>query len=617
MNSCQLSRGRITVAFIVFWFFIFFDILHNSSNAAEKSESGRTPANISLQQEMIVNPLKPPDTSSPRATLKSFLDNTNAAYSLTMAAHKENMKSGGLLTPPSIRHQQELAQRLFNRAVYCLNLQEVPDAIKKSWGIEGVLFIKEIFDRIALPPLDEIPDINSIKAQKAKNELSGWQHWRLPNTEIVLSRVEKGPRQGQFLFAPEIIPRLDEFFEKAKHLPYKSGPAISRGFLKFYDTTPGGITPPKWSRWLPAWSNSMVYFTTIWQWCALAILLIIPLLLFWILYRWSSRKSNRLTREQRSWGRAIQFLAGALVSRLVLYFLVEHVGLSGPVLTVMNITLQTLFWLLMAVAIQLTGNALGRTLTASSTIDSRGINAGLIHTTCSFTGFILAVVLIFYGFSKMGVSLIPLLTGLGVGGLAVALAARPTLENLIGGFTILLDRPYRVGQRVMVKGYEGDVERIGWRSTRIRLLSGHQVTIPNEEMARLDIENIGRRPFIRRLTNITITYDTPPEKVDRAVRIIKDILAGYDCLDPDRPSRVFFNEFNADSLNIVVRYWFKPPILWEALEFDHKVNLEIMQAFEKEGIEFAFPTTTNYLTQENGQPLEINVSGARKLEDPS
>lgn len=169
----------------------------------------------------------------------------------------------------------------------------------------------------------------------------------------------------------------------------------------------------------------------------------------------------------------------------------------------------------------------------------------------------------------------------------------------------------------MVKGYEGDVERIGWRSTRIRLLSGHQVTIPNEEMARLDIENIGRRPFIRRLTNITITYDTPPEKVDRAVRIIKDILAGYDCLDPDRPSRVFFNEFNADSLNIVVRYWFKPPILWEALEFDHKVNLEIMQAFEKEGIEFAFPTTTNYLTQENGQPLEINVSGARKLEDPS
>ena len=102
---------------------------------ASASRSGDKAGDDFLHQDIIQNPLKPPDTSSPRATLKSFLNNTNAAYSLAMAAHRENMKTGGLLTPPSIRRQQELAQRLFNRAVYCLNLQEVPDAIKKSWGV--------------------------------------------------------------------------------------------------------------------------------------------------------------------------------------------------------------------------------------------------------------------------------------------------------------------------------------------------------------------------------------------------------------------------------------------------------------------------------------------------
>ena len=149
---------------------------------------------------------------------------------------------------------------------------------------------------------------------------------------------------------------------------------------------------------------------------------------------------------------------------------------------------------------------------------------------------------------------------------------------------ILLDKPYRVGQRVLVKGYDGNVEKVGWRSTRIRLRTGPQVTIPNEEMARLDIENIDRRPYIRRKSNITITYDTPPEKVERAVQIIKDILDNHEGMDQGAPPRIFFDEFNADSLNIVVYYWFHPPTLEKYHMFSEKVNLQIMRAFEKEGI---------------------------------
>jgi MscS family membrane protein len=206
-----------------------------------------------------------------------------------------------------------------------------------------------------------------------------------------------------------------------------------------------------------------------------------------------------------------------------------------------------------------------------------------------------------------------ILAGLGVGGLAVALAAQDTLKNFLGSIMILLDRPYHVGQRIVVKGHDGVVEEIGLRSTKMRLLTGHQTTVPNEEMAKEDIENIGRRPHIRRLTNIGITYDTPPEKIEKALQIIRDILDNHEGMDPEFPPRVNFNEFDPASLNILVLYWYHPPDYWGFLAFNERVNLQIMQEFEKEGIKFAFPTTTTYLTQEDGDPLHITLGGESQL----
>jgi MscS family membrane protein len=127
-----------------------------------------------------------------------------------------------------------------------------------------------------------------------------------------------------------------------------------------------------------------------------------------------------------------------------------------------------------------------------------------------------------------GKPLSALLAGLGIGGLAVALAAQDTLKNFFGSIMIMLDKPFNVGQRVLVEGIDGVVENIGFRSTRVRTLTGHLVTVPNEKMAANSVENVGRRPSIRRLTNITITYDTPPQKVERALEIIREILDNHE-----------------------------------------------------------------------------------------
>ena len=129
-------------------------------------------------------------------------------------------------------------------------------------------------------------------------------------------------------------------------------------------------------------------------------------------------------------------------------------------------------------------------------------------------------------------------------------------------------------------------------------------------MANIDIENIGQRPHIRRLANIGITYDTPPEKIEKAVGIILKILDNHEGMDPELPPRAYFNDYGAYSLNILVLYWYHPADYWGYMQFSQQVNLSIAREFHKEGIKFAFPTSTTYLSQDENQPLLVNLDGS-------
>lgn len=197
------------------------------------------------------------------------------------------------------------------------------------------------------------------------------------------------------------------------------------------------------------------------------------------------------------------------------------------------------------------------------------------------------------------------LAGLGIGGLALALAAQDSIKHLFGSVVIFSDRPFEVGDRVTVDTTDGVVEGVGFRSTRIRTLDGHLVTVPNGELANKSITNISKRPFIRRILNVTITYDTPPEKVDRAVAIIRELLENHEGMDEKFPPRVFFNEFNAASLNILVIYWYHPPIFFDYLAFTERFNKELLTRFNAEGIDFAFPSQTLYLAGDKKRPIQM------------
>lgn len=203
-----------------------------------------------------------------------------------------------------------------------------------------------------------------------------------------------------------------------------------------------------------------------------------------------------------------------------------------------------------------------------------------------------------------------IIAGLGIGGLAFALAAQDTIKNFFGSVVLFADKPFEMGDRIVVEGHDGVVEEVGLRSTKVRTLDGHLVTIPNGELANKIIRNIGKRPYIRRVANLTITYDTPPEKVERAVEIVKEILEDHEGMDPELPPRVYFSEFNADALNILVIYWYHPPNYWDYMAFTERFNKAVFEKFLEEGIEFAFPTQTLYLAGDPARPLTIGVESA-------
>ena len=172
--------------------------------------------------------------------------------------------------------------------------------------------------------------------------------------------------------------------------------------------------------------------------------------------------------------------------------------------------------------------------------------------------------------------------------------AQGLIKGLFGTVTVLLDKPYRVGERIVVKGHDGFVEEIGLRSTKIRALDNRLISIPNDLMSESEIENIGGHNHIRRITNLHIPLDTPREQVEKALRCIREVLENHEGMVPELPPRVRFTDFNPDSFNVRVTFWFTPPDLAKFHEFSEKVNLEIMRAFEEHGIQFSLPFRHTY-----------------------
>jgi len=195
---------------------------------------------------------------------------------------------------------------------------------------------------------------------------------------------------------------------------------------------------------------------------------------------------------------------------------------------------------------------------------------------------------------NMGYSISGLIASLGIGGLAIAMAAKDTIANIFGSIMILVDRPFTVGDWIKTNEFEGVVEEVGFRSTRIRTFAKTLVNVPNSQLANMVIDNIDAMPKRRVKMRIGITYDTTPEKMQLAIAAIEKILKNHVGVDQVF-SLVKFDAFEDSSLSIFLYYFTKSTHWDEYLQVRQEINLEIMQALEKLKLEFAFPSRSLYL----------------------
>lgn len=184
-----------------------------------------------------------------------------------------------------------------------------------------------------------------------------------------------------------------------------------------------------------------------------------------------------------------------------------------------------------------------------------------------------------------------LIAGLGIGGLAIALAAKESLENLLGSFTIFLDKPFVIGDLIKSGNIEGHVERIGFRSTRIRTTEKTYITVPNKKLVDSEVDNLSLRIQRRAKFNIGLTYDTRPDQLRAIVADIQQYVQNHAHILPGE-TRIRTYEFDASSINIMVVYFV------DTLEYDvyldvrQEINYKIMEIVQKNGSAFAYPTTT-------------------------
>jgi small-conductance mechanosensitive channel len=222
------------------------------------------------------------------------------------------------------------------------------------------------------------------------------------------------------------------------------------------------------------------------------------------------------------------------------------------------------------------------------------IDAGVV-TTLNTVGFLLRMalwtILLLIALDNFGVNVTTLIAGLGIGGIAVALAVQNVLSDLFASFSIVLDKPFVIGDFIIVDDLLGTVEHIGIKTTRIRSLSGEQLIFSNADLLNSRIRNFKRMYERRVVFSIGILYETPIEKIEAVPAMIRDIIEDQELI---RFDRAHFKEYGAYSLNFEIVYWILNPDYTFYMDTQQAINIAIFKLFKEADIEFAYPTQTLY-----------------------
>jgi len=352
-------------------------------------------------------------------------------------------------------------------------------------------------------------------------------------------------------------------------------------------------------RRLPSWARARALGMELWQMLALSLILVVGLALRQIirlvvknrLASFAERSGALLAAE------VVKVFAtpGAmLLAALMLRLAYPELGLPLQVAVVAATAVRALIVVAIVLALYRLVDVLAAHLALRAEASESRLDDQMVPLVRTSLKLILVVTGILILLQNLNVNVASLLAGLGIGGLAMALAAKDTIANFFASVMIFIDRPFRIGDWVKVEEVEGCVEEVGFRSTRIRTMADSLVTLPNAKLAEAKIDNLGARRRRRLLASFSLTYDTPVERIEAFVEGTRAILwASEKTLKED--FEVHLKELGNSSLEVMLHCYLDATTWTEELTSRHDLFLEILRLAESLGVRFAFPTRTLHL----------------------
>ena len=517
------------------------------------------------QQERTAPPVVDPRFDSPRATMFTFLG--------AMDHHNVDQAAAALDLPTSERDAgPELAAQLL-------------DTLNRL----GVVFKAELPDRSRV----ERDNLRSFTYFPRDLPRHREMAQRAPGAEITLVRTEN----GQWKFSAHTLATITDLWRKTDDI----APVLTTGARTFAMRV-RSVMPSSLRR---GELLDMEY----WQWLGLALLIFLAAVIdFAIRFlaratvaRWASRKGGAANSETLDrLARPVGLFAAALFGLSSIWAL----GLPATALAALLVAIRLTLMIAGVWSAFRATDLIAEVLAVKASHTATRFDDLLVPLARKSAKIIIFAVGLIYIANSLRIEILPLITGLGIGGLAVAFAAKDTIENFFGSIAVVVDRPFEVGDWVLIGDIEGTVEELGFRSTRIRTFYNSQVTIPNATLVRATVDNYGRRRYRRFKTTIGVSYNTDPDAIDAFCAGVRELIRQRPMTRKDY-YHVWLNDLGASSLNVLLYMFFEAPDWATELRERHRFTLDVLRLAHRLNVEIAFPTQTIYLRQDETPQAEL------------
>jgi MscS family membrane protein len=349
-------------------------------------------------------------------------------------------------------------------------------------------------------------------------------------------------------------------------------------------------------QYMPDWLKAKLLDMAMWQYLAILLILFVGVItrkLIQVIV--ANRIRNFAERREQAWATSLIDVfaspGATLVMAAMMALSYQYLGLplwAGAAINVASrlLVVVSIVWALYRLVDVLSAHMAMKAEATETKLDDQLVP--LIRKTLKGLTVVAGFLFIL---QNLNVNVGSLLAGLGIGGVAVALAAKDTVANFFGSIMIFIDRPFQIGDWVVIDGAEGIVEEVGFRSTRIRTFYNSVITVPNAKFTEAKIDNYGAREYRRCFVTLGVTYDTTPEQMQAFVEGIRAVIQANAFTRKDY-YEIHMSGFGDSSLNVMVYFFFKVASWSEELRERHNVFLEIMRVAKDVGVSFAFPTQT-------------------------